>query len=411
MEKLKNKPELRFHKFDGEWSKTKLGKLIVNNNSGIYKKSELYGTGSNIIGVGDLYSIDSINGQEFNRVPLTSEEIGQYSLKKGDLIYGESSLVREGIAKTLYVTEKGEGTCFAWHTRRYNVDKSIVDSAYLYYFLSTSEARKEIMSVATQTALTGITTTDYFNITVKIPELEEQTKISSFFIAIDKKISELKQKKTLLEQYKNGAMQKIFSQEIRFKDDNGQEFPKWEKKRLDNVISNFIVPMRDKPKDLTGDIPWCRIEDFNGKYLFESRTNQGVSKETIQKMNLKVYPFNTLIVSCSANLGFCAIVKKELVTNQTFIGLVPKEDEINVEFLFYAMVLSARKLNSLSSGTTISYLSREQFEKFTIITPSLPEQTKIANLLSAIDDKINHTQKQIKKAEVWKKGLMQKMFV
>lgn len=162
---------------------------------------------------------------------------------------------------------------------------------------------------------------------------------------------------------------------------------------------------------MTGDIPWCRIEDLDGKYLLESKTNQGVSNETIRKMNLKAYPINTLIVSCSANLGFCAIVKKELVTNQTFIGLVPDENMLNIEYLFYVMILSAKKLNILSSGTTISYLSREQFEKFTIQIPSISEQTKIANFLSAIDDKINHIQKQVEKAEVWKKGLMQQMFV
>ena len=128
-------------------------------------------------------------------------------------------------------------------------------------------------------------------------------------------------------------------------------------------------------------------------------------------MNLKVYPVNTLLVSCSANLGFCAIVKKELITNQTFIGLVPDESKVNIEFLYYVMILSSRKLNILSSGTTISYLSREQFERFEIILPCLEEQTPIANFLSAIDEKINHCTTLIEKTELWKKGLLQKMFV
>ena len=390
MEKQKSIPHLRFPEYREDWEKNKIGKLF------------------NIIAGGDIptENVRSIRNELF-KYPIYA------NAEKEKGLYAYSNIYR--IDKEV-VTIAGRGVNMGIaHARKEKfypivrllvlepVNKSSVE--FFEYVLNHLNFYVE------STGVPQLTVPQISTYLITYPSLPEQQKIASFFTAIDQKISQLKQKKTLLELYKKGVMQKIFSQEIRFKDDNGQEFPKWGKKRLDDVISKFIVPMRDKPKDLTGDIPWCRIEDFNGKYLFESRTNQGVSKETIRKMNLKVYPVNTLIVSCSANLGFCAIVKKELVTNQTFIGLVPKADENNVEFLFYVMVLSARKLNSLSSGTTISYLSREQFEKFNIKIPFISEQTKIANFLSAIDDKINHTQTQIDKAEVWKKGLMQQMFV
>jgi len=204
--------------------------------------------------------------------------------------------------------------------------------------------------------------------------------------------------------------EKKITMRLRFKDDNGNEFPEWKVKRLDSIISNFIVPMRDKPKELKGEIPWCRIEDFNGKYLLSSKSGQGVSMDTVKEMNLKIYPINTLLVSCSANLGFCAIVKKELITNQTFIGLVPDEEKVNVEFLYYVMILASRKLNILSSGTTISYLSREQFEKFQINLPVVAEQTKIANFLTAIDEKIENLEKELDELKAYKKGVMQAIF-
>ena len=82
----------------------------------------------------------------------------------------------------------------------------------------------------------------------------------------------------------------------------------WEVMELEDLFLNFIVSMRDKTTDLTGNIPWCRIEDFCGKYLFASKSNQGVSLDTINKMNLKVFPVNTLLVSCSANLGKCLLL-------------------------------------------------------------------------------------------------------
>ena len=183
----------------------------------------------------------------------------------------------------------------------------------------------------------------------------------------------------------------------------------WQKKRLDKIVSDFIVPMRDKPKDLSGVIPWCRIEDFDGIYLSKSKSNQGVSAETVKLMNLKVYPINTVLVSCSANLGFCAIVKEPLITNQTFIGLNPS-DKVVSEYLYYVMRNSARRLNVLSSGTTISYLSRKQFEKFTISVPSLPEQQKIASFLTDVDYKITKLTKKKDLLEQYKKGIMQKIF-
>lgn len=128
-------------------------------------------------------------------------------------------------------------------------------------------------------------------------------------------------------------------------------------------------------------------------------------------MNLKVYPVDTLLVSCSANLGFCAIVKRELITNQTFIGLVPDKTKISLDFLFHIMRDSSKRLNILSSGTTISYLSRKQFEKFKIIYPTVEEQLNIANYLSGLDTKIESVVQQITQTQQFKKGLLQQMFV
>ena len=183
----------------------------------------------------------------------------------------------------------------------------------------------------------------------------------------------------------------------------------WKKKKLKEIILEFIVPMRDKPRVLIGEIPWCRIEDFDGKYLSKSKSNQGVTQEVVKKMNLKVYPTNTVLVSCSANLGFCAITQRPLVTNQTFIGLVPSEF-IDSEYLLYLMRLSSRKLNILSSGTTISYLSKKEFEKFQLHIPSLPEQKKIASFLSSVDDKIQKLNRKKELLQQYKKGVMQKIF-
>jgi len=184
----------------------------------------------------------------------------------------------------------------------------------------------------------------------------------------------------------------------------------WEVVQLGDVTKNLIVPMRDKPKKFNGGIPWCRIEDFDGKYLFTSKSGQFVDKEIIDEMNLKIFPKGTVICSCSANLGICAIAGRDLITNQTFIGIVPNTDSLDNEFLYYLMGSYARRLNQLSTGTTISYLPREEFEGLQVIKPPLPEQRKIAAILSTVDAAITETDALIAKTEQVKRGLMQELF-
>jgi len=157
-----------------KWELTTLGNLVTRHDAGVYKKADFYGSGRNIVGVSDLYYNESIDGQIFRLVRLSPEEIDSYTLKEGDLIYGESSLVLEGIARTLYVTPRGEGTAFAWHTRRIRVNRKKVDPQFLHYLLNHETVRRQIMSVATQTALTGITTADFFNIKLSLPDLPQQ---------------------------------------------------------------------------------------------------------------------------------------------------------------------------------------------------------------------------------------------
>lgn len=181
----------------------------------------------------------------------------------------------------------------------------------------------------------------------------------------------------------------------------------WDVKFL-GQISNTIVPMRDKPKKFNGKIPWIRIEDLNGKYISTSKSNRRVSEETIRLMNLKPYPIGTVLCSCSGNMGICAIVKSTLVSNQTFIGIVP-HDELYTEYAYYLLSSLKSKLQRLGSGTTIPYISKNKFKKLKIPLPPLLEQRKIASVLSTVDEAIQQTNAVIAKTEMLKRGLMQRL--
>ena len=165
-------------------------------------------------------------------------------------------------------------------------------------------------------------------------------------------------------------------------------------KKLGEVCSDIIVPMRDRPKVFDGNIPWCRIEDIEGMYFNKSMSGLMVSDKVIKAMNLKVFPTGTVICSCSATLGVCAINTQPLITNQTFIGLVCSEC-LNNHFLYYYMLTRKKELKSLSTTGTIPYVSREKFEKMVIPVPSITEQTRIVGILDTFTASIENLKQQI----------------
>lgn len=408
-------PQLRFQEFDGEWETNKLSdwKLKVIDGD----RGTNYPNGDDFSAEGYCLFMNAKNvtknGFSFETKMFITKEKDE-RLRKGKLKRNDLILTTRGSVGNIAFYDDS----IKFENLRINSgmvlirnENSKIDSRFIYSSFFTPKLNRIIDTISFGSAQPQLTVKEINLFKFNIPTLPEQQKIASFLSAVDEKIQQLSRKKELLSQYKKGIMQQLFSGKLRFKDENGKDYADWEEKRLDSMISKFVVPMRDKPKELKGEIPWCRIEDFDGKYLSKSKSGQGVSFETVKEMNLKVYPIGTLLVSCSANLGFCAITETELITNQTFIGLVPNCKKVDVLYLLYVMRMLSQKLNTLSSGTTISYLSRQQFEQFKVPYPSLSEQQKIANFLSSIDAKIENTSQQIKQTQSFKKGLLQQMFV
>ena len=176
-------PEIRFSGFTDDWEQRKLGDLVIDHNAGIYISKEDYGEGTNVIGVGNIYDRDIFDGEIYRLGPVNDDK---FILDENDILYGESSLVPEGIARTVCVGKNGAGSAFAWHTRRVKLDKNIVNSHVATLELNyLHDIRKYLVSVSTQTALTGMTTEGYFGVTLTLPSVEEQQKISDYFKNLD----------------------------------------------------------------------------------------------------------------------------------------------------------------------------------------------------------------------------------
>ena len=185
----------------------------------------------------------------------------------------------------------------------------------------------------------------------------------------------------------------------------------WKQRKLSDQFSDFIVPMRDKPKKFGGNIPWTRIEDIEGKYLNGSLSGQFVSKDTIKQMNLKIIPKDSLIVSSSATFGVVAIITQDLITNQTFIVLVPNDKEtLDFWYTFFHSNEARNYMRLQSAGSTIFYIAREHFEKMPIIIPFKDEMITIGKYFSNLDRLITLHQRKYDKLTNMKKSMLEKMF-
>lgn len=263
--------------------------------------------------------------------------------------------------------------------------------------------------------------TDFIkNICVPVPPRIEQDRIALYLDATSAKIDSLiSETRSSIEEYKK-LKQAVITQAVtkgvrgeREMKDSGVEWIGEIPKEWDilNLVAHtsMLTPMRDRPENLDGPIPWIRIEDFDGKYISSSKASLGVSKETVRSMNLKIYPVGTILCTSSCIMGKCAIVSRELVSNQRFIGIIPDQNTCE-NFLYYLMLSNSERMNYLATGALQANLSRSSFEHLKVQFPSYQEQKEISDYLDTkcaeIDKLIAKKEQLVKELESYKKSLI-----
>lgn len=258
------------------------------------------------------------------------------------------------------------------------------------------------------------------SITVPVPEYAEQERIAAFLDAECAEIDAVLEKtRASIEEYKK-LKQAVITQAVtkgirgdRPMKDSGIEWigdipAEWDVLNL-VAHTSMLTPMRDRPENLDGPIPWVRIEDFEGKYIESSKAGLGVSMKTVKEMNLKVYPVGTILCTSSCIMGKCAIVSRELVSNQRFIGIIP-DRTTDKTYLYYLMTSNAERMNFLSTGALQANLSRSAFEHLKVQFPPYSEQQEIAAYLDdkceKIDELILKKQQYLTEIEDYKKSLI-----
>ncbi|MDC0341240.1 restriction endonuclease subunit S [Candidatus Poseidoniaceae archaeon] len=397
-----------------DWDVRILSESVIHHQSGIFKDKTEYGSGINIVGVADIYDIESIDGQEFNLVNLSKSEINQYTLKENDLLYNESSLVKEGIARTVFVSKNGEGTVFAWHTRKFSVDPKRVFSPYLYFYLQSKPARRFLESVCIQTALTGINTVQYFRCPLILPSIREQQVIAEAITAFSNSVSSLEALIEKKRDIKQGTMQELLTGKTRLPGFSG----KWILKTLDEI--GEITGAGVDKKIIEGETPVRLVnylDVYNRSFIYSNELNHHVTAPASKATRCCVRKGDVFFTPSSEvrdDIAVSAIAMEDILdaTYSYHVVRLRIDDGWDLNFRAYAFQTKSflDQAAVLSDGSGTRYvISLPNFRKLKVLVPAKPEQRAIGQVLSDMDAEIAALEQRLEKTKAIKQGMMQQL--
>ncbi|MCG2462202.1 restriction endonuclease subunit S [Flavobacteriaceae bacterium F89] len=406
-------PQLRFPEFDGEWEKKKLGDVAKVTSGGTPNRSKNQYWG------GDLPWLTT-SLIDFNLITKAEEFITNEGLENSSaklFPVGTLLMAMYGQGKT-----RGKIGVLGIKASTNQACGAIVPSKTIKnYFLFQNLAGRydEIRNLSNDGGQQNISLGIIKSLKFAHPSLPEQQKIADFLSAVDTRIQSLEKKKSLLKIYKKGVMQKIFTQEIRFRDDtstplsasNGQEFPEWEKKKLGDIL----IEVNDK-STISNQYP---ILSSTAKGLFNqsdyfkkdvaSKDNTGY--KILKKHQLVLSPQNLWLgninVNCDFAIGAVSPSYKVFDFNKNLTSFEFCKYLLFTNRMFYEYSQASEQGASIVRRN----LDMLSFVAIPIKLPTPKEQAKIANFLSVLDKRIGLVTEQIEKTKTYKKGLLQQMFV
>ncbi len=381
-------PEIRFKNDDGNnypnWEDKKLDNVFKFYKGKGISKIELSEEGIPCIIYGELYTkYREVIGVVKSKTNIKKELL--FMSEIGDILIPSSGETQKDIATASTVMEKNVALGGDINILR---SKETINSPYVSYYLKHIK-NIEISKLSQGNSVVHLYSKQLSNLKIEIPSLEEQQKIGDFFMLLDKRIEQQEQKIALLKDYKKAMMQKIFSQKIRFKDDNGNDYPDWEEKKLGKIC-------RVKSSQLTNNV----VEEI-GKYpVYGANSIVGYTE------NYEVNKYVS-IVKDGAGVGRIAFINNKssvLGTLQYLIGI-----EITTEFLY--VLLSNVNFKLYQTGTTIPHIYFKDYSKMIIDIPCQLEQEKISSFLFAMDLNLENQEAILNNLKEQKQGLLRKMFV
>lgn len=403
-------PKLRFKEFDGDWIKSKLG-----------SEAQFF--------QGEQVSLDD-QCSEYAHGLIKFLRIENFTQKSKDFRYirytgsqekilGEQDIAIVRYGATAGFICSGETGVIANNLFKVSVDNKKINQKYLELVLKSEKTFTYFQAEMSGGAMPALNFKIVGNLDITYSSIQEQTKIASFLSNVDEKISQLTQKHELLSQYKQGMMQKLFSQQIRFKADDGSEFGEWRKAKVGNItetIFGYPFDSKEMVEDNNG-IPLMRginIGECHIRHSFE--LDRFFLKDT-SKLEKYFVRVNDIVLSMDGSkVGRNSAFVTEKDAGSLLVQrvcILREKENTNIQYVYQWIISKEfhRYVDQVKTSSGIPHISGKQIQDYEISYPCLEEQTKIANFLSAIDQKIGVVAQQIEHAKQWKKGLLQQMFV
>ena len=402
---MKNVPNLRFKEFSDEWNQVVLGDFLIKSSAITTENSDIPVATSSRKGL-------FLQTEYFNKEIAAKDTTGYNIVKKGYFTYRHMS---DDSKFFFNINNKWDEILVSPEYPVFTTNQNL-DSYFLQLHLNDSKSFSKFCKIQKKG---GTRTRLYYSVLegykLLLPNIHEQEKISSFFSLIDKKIELQTEKVEELKNYKKGIMQKIFSQELRFKDENGNEYPEWEEKKLEECVDIFLG-LTYTPTYVPKGIPFLSVKDIsnnseicfdNIKYISEEEYKIATSNAKPQKGDILFGRVGTLgnPIIITEEIDICIFVS---------LGFLRVKGD-NISNLFISQWMKSelflKQVEMKIAGSSQKNLNTGWLKSFNIDIPSINEQNKICRLLNNIDLKIKREQEKLDNLNEYKKGLLQQMFI
>ena len=392
---MSNVPKLRFSEFEGDWQTKRLNALVTSIDSGWSPDCDSRPATLNEWGVLKTTSTtwSGYDEKENKKLPDSLVARPNIEVQENDILITRAGPVnRVGVVAfvsstrpMLMLSDKLIRIRSSEEVHPPFLSRSISGVGVQKYLAARKSGLAEAQANISQDILRKAP--------VKVPPTKlEQQKIAAFLTAVDTKIEQLTKKVQLLQQYKKGVMQKIFSQEIRFKADDGSEFPEWSVRRLSELtIKKASTLVASSIEDNTGTFPVYGATGFIKLIDFYTEEDPYIS-----------------IVKDGAGVGRVLLCEQKSTVLGT-LDIIKNAPEMDLYFIL--MLLQLIDFTKYVTGSTIPHIYYKDYSSEKVNVPTLAEQNKIAHFLGAIDSKLAQVSSQLDIAKTFKKGLLQQMFV
>lgn len=421
-------PMLRFKADDGsdfpDWESKSFSDVFTGLSNNTLSRDCLNserGQAKNIHYGDVLIKYGSVVDIQTDGVPFVNSDIDCKRwdcLKDGDIVIADTA-EDDTVGKAVEIINVGSDTLFSGlHTIACR-PKVTFASKYLAYYMNSKAYHNQLRPYMQGIKVTSVSKSNISLTHIEIPSLPEQRKIADLLSTVDSVIAAQQAEVDAWEQRKKGAMQKLFSQEVRFKADDGGDFPDWEKKTLGNE-GRFYGGLTGKTKKdfETGNA--CFVTYMNVyKNTFARQDMMGcVSVGAGEKQN-KVLCGDLLFTQSSETVEEVGLASVYLHDDEPYLNSFCMGYRFNnprkvyPEFIGYCLRSDGVRKSIMPMGQGISRinLSAKRLGTVSFRIPSLPEQRKIADCLSSIDNVIVKLKAELMKWQELKKGLLQQMFV